>query len=153
MYGVEVGTATLTILGVYRPEIDPETWREQWAVTGDDDATREHFATLVLIEAVIGGLTDKFDMGKFGQLQPATGQYPSHMQVGYDEGLLPKDGETLIDRRMDCIHGSGPLRFAADLHMFDPSQLLLWQGGQTICPSVQDIPIRLLNLTPYRACN
>jgi hypothetical protein len=149
----DVGAPTLIILGVYRPEIDPEAWKEQWEVTEDDDATREHFRTLVLIEAVVGGLTDKFDMGKFGQLQPATERYPSHMQVGYDEGLLSRDGETLIDRCIDCVHGTGPLRFAVYLHMFDPSQPLLWQCGQVVCPPVQDAPVRLLNLMPYRACD
>ena len=149
----DVGTPSLTILGVYRPEIDLETWREQWAVTRDDDATCEHFRTLVLIEAVVDGITDKFDLCKFGQLQPATERYPSHMQVAYDEGLLSGDGETLIDRRINCVHGSGPLRFAVYLHMYDPTQPLLWQGGQVTCPSIQDAPLRLLNLMPYRACN
>jgi hypothetical protein len=78
---------TLTILGVYRPEIDPETWKEQWAVTADEEATREHFRTLVLIEAVVEGLAGRFEMSKFGQVHSATPQYPRHMQVGYDEGL------------------------------------------------------------------
>jgi hypothetical protein len=43
---------TLTVIGVYRPLISEETWREQWQVTEDDNATREHFDGLVLIEAV-----------------------------------------------------------------------------------------------------
>lgn len=148
-----MGTPTLTILGVYRPEIDPEIWKEQWKVTGDYEATREHFRTVVLIEAVVDGLADKFDMGKFGQWQPATEKYPAHMQVGYDEGLLSQDGETLIDRRIDCVYGSGPLRFAVYLHIFDPSQPLLWQGGEVVCPPVQDVPVRLLALMPYRPCD
>ena len=33
----------LTVIGVYRPLISEETWREQWQVTEDGNATREHF--------------------------------------------------------------------------------------------------------------
>jgi hypothetical protein len=57
----------LTVLGVYRPVISPETWQEQWQVTGNDEATREHFDKLVLIEAVVEGLSEPFDMGAFGR--------------------------------------------------------------------------------------
>lgn len=152
LYSAPYGHAELNRLRCLSARNRLETWREQWALTGDDDATREHFGTLVLIEAVVHGLTDNFDMGKFGQLRPAMGQYPSHMQVGYDEGLLSGDGETPIDRRINCIHGSGTLRFAVYPHMFDPTQPLLWQGGKVACPPFQDVPVRLLTLMPYRAC-
>lgn len=144
---------TLTILGVYRPEIDPEAWKEQWAVTANEEATREHFRKLVMIEAVVEGLTGKFEMSEFGQVHAATPQYRSHMQVGYDEGLLSSDGEVLIDRRIDCVHGTGPLRFAVYLHMYDPARPLQWQGGEVVCPPIQDAPVRLVNLMPYRACS
>jgi hypothetical protein len=88
----------LTVLGVYRPEISAETWQEQWEVTADDDRTRAHFDQLVLIEAVVEGLSGPFDMTKFGQMQAAFPQDPRRMQVGYDEGLLSIDGETLMQR-------------------------------------------------------
>jgi hypothetical protein len=143
----------LTITGVYRPQISAETWREQWQVTDDDAQTREHFDKLVLIEAIVEGLTEPFDMSKFGQTQPDSPKYPSHMQVGYDEGLLSLDGETLIRREMDCVQGTGPLRFAAHLHLYDPERPLLWQGGEVTCPPVEDMPVRLLLLMPYNACS
>lgn len=54
--------------------------------------------------------------------------------VGYDEGLLSADGETLIQREIDCVRGSGPLRFAVYLHLYDPQRPLLWQGGEVTCP-------------------
>jgi len=38
---------SLTIIGVYRPVINAEMWREQLEVTGDEQATREHFEKLV----------------------------------------------------------------------------------------------------------
>ena len=77
----------LTILGVYRPVVDAQTWREQCQVTGNDEATREHFRRLVLIEAIVEGMTT-LKFATFGQMQanrPDDGRY---MQVGYDEGLL-----------------------------------------------------------------
>ena len=78
---------------------------------------------------------------------------PSRMQVGYDEGLLSLDGETLIQRAMNCVQGTGPLRFAVYLHLYDPDQPLLWQGGEVMCPPVEDMPVRLLLLMPYNACS
>jgi hypothetical protein len=143
----------LTILGVYRPQISAETWQEQWQVTGDDARTQEHFAGLVLIEALIEGLTGRFNMSKFGQILHGYRNYRSDMQVGYDEGLLSSDGETLIDRRMNCMDGTGILRFAVYLHFYDPARPLLWQYGEVSCPPVQDVPARLMMLMPYRVCN
>lgn len=141
----------LTILGVYRPQISEETWQEQWNVTADDDATREHFDKLVLIEACVENLAEHFDMGKFGQMLAQVPNDPRYIQVGYDEGLLSSDGETLIQRKMNCVHGSGPLRFAACLHLYDPTRPLLWQMGQVTCPPLEDVPLRLMSLMPYTA--
>ena len=143
----------LTIIGVYRPQISAETWQEQWNVTADDDQTREHFNKLVLIEAIVEGLAKPFDMSQFGQMQADSPKYPRHMQVGYDEGRLSFDGETLIQRKMKCVHGTGPLRFAVYLHLYDPERPLLWQGGEVMCPPVEDMPVRLLLLMPYNACS
>lgn len=143
----------LTILGVYHPEINTETWKEQWALTGDDEQTHEHFRTLVLIEAVVEGLGGPFEMDKFGQMDPDFPDDPRYMQVGYGEALLSSDGEAVIERRMDCIHGTGSLRFATYLHRYDPKQPLMWQGGQVTCPQVQDVAVRLMNLVPYRTCS
>jgi hypothetical protein len=143
----------LTIAGVYRPQISAETWREQYEVTDDDAQTREHFDRLLLIEAIVEGLTEPFDMSKFGQMQAEFPDDPSRMMVGYDEGLLSLDGETLIQREMDCVQGTGPLRFAVYLHLYDPERPLLWQGGEVMCPPVEDMPVRLLLLMPYNACS
>jgi hypothetical protein len=100
-----------------------ETWREQREVIGNNDATWEHFDKLVLIEALIEDLDEPFDIGKFGQMHAEFRSYPNHMQVGYDEGLLSNDGETLIQRDLNCVHGSGPLRFAVYLHFMIRSDL------------------------------
>jgi hypothetical protein len=143
----------LTILGVYRPQISEETWKDQWAVSEDDAFTKEHFDKLVLIEAVVDGLDGPFDMGKFGQMQLEFPDDPTRMQVGYDEGLLSADGETLIERDMDCVQGTMPLRFAVYLHLYDPDRPLRWQGGEVTCPPVKDVPVRLQMLMPYTACS
>jgi hypothetical protein len=143
----------LTVIGVYRPMISKETWQEQWQVTGDDHQTKEHFDNLVLIEALVEGLNEPFDMGKFGQMQADHPNDARYMQVGYEEGLLAIDGETLIRREMNCIRGSGPLRFAAYLHLYNPERPLQWQAGAVTCPPVQDVPLRLMMLMPYNACS
>jgi len=144
---------SLKVVGVYRPVISAETWREQLRVTGDQQATREHFEKLVLIEAVVDGLTGHFDFSKFGQELSGYLDYPDNMQVGYDEGLLSADGESLIQRKMHCVQGTGPLRFAVYLHFYDPNRPLQWEGGEVSCPPPQEAPIRLMMLMPYRACS
>ncbi len=143
----------LTVIGVYRPTISAETWQQQWEVTADDEATREHFDKLVLIEAVVEGLTEPFDMSEFGQMQLDYPDDPRRMMVGYDEGLLSADGEFLIQREMDCVEGTGPLRFAVYLHLYDPKRPLRWQNGEVTCPAIQDAPDRLMRLMPYKACD
>ena len=143
----------LTVLGVYRPQISAETWQEQWQVTGDDEETRKHFDKLVLIEAVVEGLSEPFEMIKLGQMQVEFPNDTSRMMVGYDEGLLSADGETLIQREMDCVRGSGQLRFAVYLHLYDPQRPLLWQGGEVTCPPVEDVLVRMSLLMPYNACD
>jgi hypothetical protein len=144
---------TLTVLGVYRPQISEETWQEQLNVTGDEENTREHFDKLVLIEAIADAIDEPFDFGKFGQMQLEFPDDPERMQVGYDEGLLSNDGETLIQRAVHCVNGTGPLRFAVYLHLYDPSRPLLWQGGSLTCPPIQEMPVRLQMLMPYNACS
>lgn len=143
---------TLKILGMYRPLISAKTWREQWRVTANDERTREHFDKLVLIEAIVDGLTERFNMGQLGQMQAEHPNDPRYMQVGYDEGLLSADGETLIQRDMNCVHGTCPLRFAVYLHFCDPERPLQWQHGKVDCPPVLEAPARLMMIMPYRAC-
>lgn len=140
----------LTVVGIYRPRISAETLQQQWQLSGDDHVARKHFEKLVLIEAVVEGLGESFDMSRFGQRQADN---PRRMQSGYDEGLLSADGELLIQREENCVQGTGPLRFAVYLHHYDPERPLLWQGGEVMCPPVQEVPVRLMRLMPYNACS
>jgi hypothetical protein len=143
----------LTILGVYRPQISAETWTEQQRSLGSEEYTREHFEGLVLVEGIFDNASEPFDMGRFGQMQIEHPDDPRYMQVGYDEGLLSSDGESLIKRDMGCVHGTGPLRFAVYLHFFDPQRPLKWQGGEVFCPPVEEVPVRLSILMPYTPCD
>ncbi len=140
----------LTLLGIYKPHISAETWQQQWEVTADDEATHEHFEKLVLIEATVEALVEPFDMGSFGQMQTEFPDDPKRMQVGYDEGLLSADGETMIVREINAVQGSGILRFAVYLHLYNPSRPLQWQGGLVEGPAIADMPVRLQMLMPYR---
>src|ERR1700733_2857011 len=143
IYTAEMAQPTLKSLGVYKPQISKEVWHEQWQVTCDDDQTREHFDKLVLIEAIVDGLDEPFDMGSVGQMRIEFPEDRKYMMVGYDEALLSADGESLVRREMDCVLGTGPLRFAVYLHEYDPERPLQWQGGQVACPPIQEAPVRL----------
>ena len=143
---------SLKVIGVYRPVISAETWREQFQVTEDEQATREHFQKLVLIEAVVEGLTGRFDFSKFGQVLSGYRDYPDNMRCVRRRAALC--GRRNSDSEENALRaGAGPLRFAVYLHFYDPQRPLQWQGGEVACPPVQDAPIRLMMLRPYRACS
>jgi hypothetical protein len=141
----------IRVLGVYKPEIPPRIYREQWQVTGSDSATDAHFEKLVLIEAIVSNVDQGFTMKNLGQTVDVPG-FERHVQCAYDEALLSADGHTLIDRRMKCVHGTGDLRFAFYLHFYDPQRPLESPYGLVECPTVQPVPVRLKILVPYRAC-
>ena len=140
------------IVGVYKPLISRDVYRKQWQITGSKELTQEHFQNLVLIEAVVSNLDGKLQMKDLGQPMEDT-RYPPNFQCAYDEALLSADGNTLIDRRMNCVHGTGPLRFAFYLHFYDSKRPLHWTHGEVECPIIQPVPNRLKSLLPYRACN
>jgi len=142
---------SIAILGVYKPDIPTRVYKQQWKVTGSDERTKTHFKDLVLVEAVVEQIDGRFKMIELGQ--PYTrGDYKDHFQCAYDEALLSADGKTVIERRMDCVKGSGLLRFAFYLHFYDASRPLESSYGQVQCPPVKPIPKRLKYLVPYRAC-
>jgi hypothetical protein len=144
-------TPNIRILGVYKPEIPEDVYQEQWRGTGSDERTRAHFEKLVLIEAVLTDIDGGFKAVKCGQSCNIAGFKP-HFQCAYDEALLSADGTYLIDRRMNCVHGTGELRLTFYLHFYDPEQPLQWSHGQVQCPPIQPVPDRRRNLVPYRAC-
>lgn len=57
-----------------------------------------NFERLVLIEAVVEGLSGRFEFAKFGQVLSGYRDYPDNLQAGYNAGLLSADGACLIQR-------------------------------------------------------
>ncbi len=145
--------ARIEILGVYRLEVTDEVFQEQLPMYGDEAQCRIHFSSVVLIEAVACDLDERFDVGKFTQPNPNyPGGYP---QVAYDEAILSFDGEEMIARKISCMRnvGRGPVRFAFYLHFYDERLPLSWAYGEVTCPPIQEMPVRLQVLVPYRPCD
>jgi DNA-directed RNA polymerase subunit RPC12/RpoP len=147
---LQISTPRINLLGVYKPDISARLYKQQRRVTGSEAKTEAHFRDLVLIEAVIEQIDDRFNMGDFGQSY-ARGDYKDHFQCAYDEALLSQDGKTVVERNANCVKGSGNLRFAFYLHFYDPRRPLRWSYGQVQCPAIEPISTRLQSLVPYRA--
>jgi hypothetical protein len=145
----------MEILGVYRPFISKQVYREQWRGTGSDEHTDAHFRELILIEAVLHDATEPLEIGEVGQeyLHNDLHPYPNNFQVAYDELLLSLDGKTVLKRAMKCVRGEGPLRFAFYLYFYDPARPLSTPLGVLTCPPLEPVSPRLKRLVPYRACS
>jgi hypothetical protein len=142
-------TPRIAVLGVYTPDIPAIVYKQQRRETGSDEQIKAHFKDLVLIEALIEEIDGRFKMIELGQ--PYTrGDYKDHFQCAYDEALLSSDGKTVIERGMNCVKGSGLLRFAFYLHFYDANRPLQWSYGRVQCPPVEPLPRRLKHLVPYR---
>ncbi len=144
-------TPHIDVMGVYKPHIPTRVYKQQRRVTGSDARTEAHFGDLVLIEAVVEQIDDRFKMADLGQPY-ARGDFKQHFQCAYDEALLSLDGKAVIERGMNCVKGSNLLRFAFYLHFYDADRPLQWSYGQVQCPPIEPIPKRLKALVPYRAC-
>jgi hypothetical protein len=141
----------LTILGVYRLDITRQIFAAQLPMYGDEEQCRDHFRSVVLIEAVVSVADEPFSLSDFTQPNP---HYPGgDPQVPWDEGLLSPNGEILLARTINCVKGDGPLRFAFYMHYWDPQLPLRWTHGELFCPAPQPTPVRLEILMPYRACD
>ena len=145
-------TPRISILGVYRPNVSASVYKQQWRVTGSDEKTDAHFRDLALIEAVVEHIDGSLKMAELGQ--PYTrGDYKNHFQCAYDEALLTKDGQAVVERNLNCVKGSGLLRFAFYLHFYDVNRPVQWSCGQVQGPPVEPMPSRLKRLVPYKASN
>ncbi|WP_211256168.1 hypothetical protein [Edaphobacter aggregans] len=97
------------------------------------------------------GIDERFTLSDFGQ-HDLSGD-PQRMMVAYDEALLSADGESVIQRQMECVQGTGILRFACYLHEYAPARPLRWTYGEFMPPPVESVPVRLTMLVPYNACS
>ena len=60
--------------------------------------------------------------------------FAPQFQCAYDEALLSSDGNSVIDRRMNSVFGTGSLRFAFYLRFYDAEHPLEWTYGEVECP-------------------
>jgi hypothetical protein len=142
---------TLTILGVYRLDVTRKVFSVQLAMYGDEQQCRDHFSSVVLIEASVDNADDRFNLSDFTQANPA---YPyGARQVPWDEGLLSADGTVLLARKINCVRGHGSLRFGFYMHYWDSQLPLRWTFGEAVCPEPRRMPTRLTRLMPYRPCD
>ncbi len=72
-------TPTVSVLGVYKPQIPARVYKEQRRVTGSDEKTKAHFKDLVLIEVVIEPLDARLKMIELGQ-DYTRGDFEDHFQ-------------------------------------------------------------------------
>ena len=151
MAGETAMPASLQILGVYRLDVTAEIFAEQLPMYGDEVPCREHFSSVVLVEAKVDADGEHFNLIDFTQPSPTCPHGLS--QVPWDEGLLSPDGETLLSRGINCVKGSGPLRFAFYMHHWNAELPLKWTHGEVICPFPRAMPVRLELLMPYRPCD
>ena len=138
----------VTLIGIYKPVIDAETWKEQAEIFGEEDTeeqpeTRDHFRKLVLVEGFAEGVIGPMDFGEFAHLPKDSEEKGYCAQVGYEEALLDESGSLVINQGLDKVEGTGKLRFAAFVHEFDPSRPITWMGKPLPTLPVTEMPSRL----------
>jgi hypothetical protein len=136
---------------VYRLDVTPEIFAAQLPMYGDEAQCRDHFSSVVLIEAIAYYTDSSFNLHDFTQ---PNALYPHNSaQAAWDECLLSLDGESVLARGINCVKGSGPLRFAFYLHYWAENLSLQWTYGEVSCPKPLPMPDRLKRVAPYRPCD
>jgi hypothetical protein len=149
---------TIEVLGVYSLSVSDELVREQTdALYGADLAVderrkaerrcREQLESTVLVEALVRGRDERFDVGHF--TQPQDGVPRENWQAPWAEAFLSEDGERLLVDRWGPPPGAGDFRVAFFMHWWIPEAPLLTSYGEARCPAVQPMPDRLQTLVPY----
>jgi hypothetical protein len=88
----------LTILGMYKLKVTRQVFAAQLPMYGNEQQCRDRFSSVVLIEALVNDVDERFSLSHFTQPNPA---YPhGASQVPWDEGLLSSDGNLLPARQM-----------------------------------------------------
>lgn len=145
-------SATVNVLSAYKLEATEELFKEAMELKyGDtglsgadlreaEEAVREELAGVALLEVLVTGRDDRFDVGDFSQ--------EGSDQAPYNEVYLNSDGTEVVSDSFQAPPGD-PLRIAFYLHYFDPSQQLKTSSGSVLIPPLQPMPERLRNLAPY----
>ena len=150
----------IEILGVYRLPVTEGLFREQFDILYGYEMTeaervkaerscRSQLSSVVLIEALVKGRDNCFDVGDFAQ------QYEDKpedsWQVAWAEAFLTPDGNSLLVERWSDPPKAGDLRVAFFMHYWVPDRPLSTSYGKVTCPQVEEMPERLKRLVPYVA--
>src|SRR4051794_35941493 len=77
----------------------PGVFAAQMPMYGDEEQCRDHFSSVVLIEAVVSEADERFSLSDLTQ---PNATYPhGAAQAAWDEGLLSGDGEVLLARTIN----------------------------------------------------
>jgi hypothetical protein len=157
----------LKVLGVYQLDVTPDVFVAQLPMYGNEEQCRDHFSSVVLIEAVVSNCDGGFSLDEFRQPRPLLPNLATHphpfgihgvppdgsYQAPWDEGLLSPDGGQLLARSLGCVKGQGTVRFAFYIHYWNDTFPREWAYGKVACPAPQAMPERLKRLMPYRPCD
>jgi len=153
-----MGEPAIEVLGVYRPRITEDMFREQFRIlygrapSETDPGEREHncrtcLDSAVLVEVVVKNRDERFDVGHFAQRRD--GLKRDNWQVAWAEAFLSADGTELVVERFGEVPASGNLRVAFYVHFWDPAEPLNTSYGDIACPLPAAMPERLEKLVPY----
>lgn len=149
---------TVEVLGVYAIPVTKELLREQTDIlygaelagTERRDAERscqEQLESTVLVEVLIRGCDERFDIGDFSQ--PQDGIPRDNWQAAWAEAYLSEDGEGLLVERWGDAPKDGSFRAAFFIHSWNPAAQLETSYGKVSCPIVKKMSERLQKLVPY----
>lgn len=157
-WGLNVAEPSVEVLGVYQVRATDELIRDriQYSYSEDDVKTkegraaveresREFLESIVLVEVVIHGCDERFDVGDFTQRIDGN---RDNWQVAYAEAFLTPDGEALASEHSHDVPADD-LRVAFFLHFWDSKKPLASSYGDIDCPAVRTMPERLERLVPY----
>ena len=139
VYAVPVDAAPI------RKELD--VFYESEGLLAETAAYRARLIPLALIEVVVSGADERFDVGDFTQEMEFADE--EIWQVAYDEAFLSPDGQALVRRDIGCADAVSGGRICFYFHLYDPGRPMLWTYGEFQCPAPVPVPEHLAALVPY----
>lgn len=128
-----------------RQEID--AFYESENLLNMTESYRSRLIPLVLVEVVVSGADERFDVGDFTQEMELADE--ETWQVAYEEAFLSPDGQALVRRDIGCADAVSGGRICFYFHFYDPARPMLWTYGEFSCPPPTPLPTHLAKLVPY----
>lgn len=144
--------ASIKLIGVYRVKFTKQLFKDAWEEKyGGIDLNRkekktaekyvrEELSSIVCVEVLVKNRDQKFDISDFCQ--------PGSDQVAYNDAYLSLDGNELISDYQQP--DDKDLRIAFFLHFFNPIMPINTSYGKLTFQEIEDMPVRLSELVPYR---